>query len=315
MKQRIRIWLRNFFGFSRTESNGFIILNLLMVIILFLPIISRSIYSSNNPSIQSPQDKLKLTALLHELERKTEFSKTEDENYNRFKEFDLNKSNIKHLSNSGFPAYLAKRIVKYRQKVKPFESKEELLKIYGIDSSFYKEIRPYIKVSIVPKKTTKIPQIDHHKEVNKTKKSTPQKELKKTNLLPFDINNADSLQLQKVYGIGPAYSKRIIKYREYLGGFHSILQLEEVYGLKKQNLDSLKKYTFIKDSTDIKQLKVNILNADSLVQHPYISYREANIMVNYRKQHGVFNSAKDLLSIKILDSNWVKKVKPYLSFE
>jgi DNA uptake protein ComE-like DNA-binding protein len=172
---------------------------------------------------------------------------------------------------------------------------------------------PYIKLTKtkIHLKTNAPPDIKKDIKENESFSEEP----KKTKIKYFNINEADTNQLQTIYGIGPAYSKRIIKYRDYLGGFHSLAQLGEVYGLKKENLDSLRKYVFIERKNNLKQLKVNQLNADSLVQHPYISYKEANLIINYRNQHGKFNSGQDLLSIKILDSAWVKKISPYLNFE
>lgn len=314
MKQRIRIWLRNFFGFSRTETNGFIILIILMVVILSMPFISRKIYSSYEKPLQSTKDKIHLNSLLSTLKDNIE-SKSEAIKEKKYQTFDLNKSTAQQLSESGFPEFLAERIIKYREKVKPFESKEDLLNIYGIDSAFYQEIQPYITIS----KLKKDPVVES-KKVSTAKhqidnQEKPPKELKKTKFVRFDLNKADSTQLQKIYGIGPAYSKRIIKYRDYLGGFHSLNQLNEVYGLKEENLDSLKNHVYIEDQLTLKKLKVNQLDADSLVQHPYISYKEANLIVNYRKQHGEFKSVPDLLSIKVLDSSWVKKVSPYITFD
>jgi len=279
-----------------------------------MPFINRKLYSFYNPSLQSKEDQLKLTALLNKLETHAELNTQKDKKHT-FNYFDLNKSSVLHLSNSGFPEYLAKRIVKYREKVKPFGSKKELLKIYGIDSAFFKEIYPFIKVSKLPEKVVKKPEMDSPIKPEKSESKNRKNYSEKIRLQAFDINQADKAQLQKIYGIGPAYSKTIIKYRDFLGGFHSIDQLNEVYGLKKENLDSLKKYVFIDDSLNIRQLKINSFNTDSLVQHPYISYKEAHIIVNYRKQHGKYITAKDLLAIKVLDSSWIKKITPYISFE
>jgi DNA uptake protein ComE-like DNA-binding protein len=311
MKHRIRIWLRNFFGFSRTEANGFIILIFLMIIILSLPFVSRHLYTIYHKNLQSEEDKLKLEALISELENSIEIKSKDSKD--EFQSFDLNKDNAKDLIGAGLPEYLAKRIVKYREKVKPFESKSELLKIYGLDSALYNKMYPYIKLTKtkIHLKTNAPPDIKKDIKENESFSEEP----KKTKIKYFNINEADTNQLQTIYGIGPAYSKRIIKYRDYLGGFHSLAQLGEVYGLKKENLDSLRKYVFIERKNNLKQLKVNQLNADSLVQHPYISYKEANLIINYRNQHGKFNSGQDLLSIKILDSAWVKKISPYLNFE
>ena len=314
MKQRIRIWLRNFFGFSRTETNGFIILIFLMIIVLAMPFASRLFYSQYNKILQSDEDKIQLEALLAELENSVEINtaRNKEETYQAF---DLNKSNVHHLINAGFPEYLAKRIVKYREKVKPFESKSELLKIYGIDSSFYEKIYPFIQLTKTKAEPKQKFTTDAKKKNVKEENEQTKNAFEKVKITRLDINKADSTQLQKIYGIGPAFSKRITKYRDYLGGFHSLDQLEEVYGLKEENLDSLKKHVFIEDKINLKQLKVNRIDADSLVQHPYISYKEANLIINYRNQHGEFKSNKDLLSIKVLDSAWVKKVSPYLAFD
>lgn len=314
MKQKIRIWLRNFFGFSRTETNGFIILLILMVGMLTVPFLSKKIYSIYETPVQSGRDKAHLDSLLSELDNNIQI-REEKVKEKRFQNFDLNKSNVQQLISSGFPEYLAERIVKYREKVSPFGSKEELLKIYGIDSAFYKNIHPYIKVTKIDIATIRNTKKESSKIDKIEKKKKSQEKLEKVTLLHFDLNKADSLQLQKIYGIGPAYSKRIIKYREYLGGFHSLQQLKEVYGLKKENIDSLRKYVFLAEKLNLRKLKVNELIADSLVQHPYISYKEANLIVNYRNQHGEFNSTNDLLSIKVLDSSWVKKITPYFTFD
>jgi competence protein ComEA len=316
MKQKIRIWLRNFFGFSRTETNGFIILTFLMILILVTPFISRQLYTHFEKNIQSNEDKNQLNTLLAELENSVEIKPIKDKNTTEhYQSFDLNTSDVDHLIKSGFPEYLAERIVKYREKVKPFESKLELLKIYGMDSSFYEKIHPYVKLTKIKPEPKEKFQADPHHNIALEEKESTKKEFEKVKIKSFNINEADTTQLQKIHGIGPAYSKRITKYRDYLGGFHSLDQLKEVYGLKKENLDSLRKYIFIKDKNKLKQLKVNQLNADSLVQHPYISYKEANLIINYRNQHGKFESREDLLSIKILDSAWVTKVSPYLGFD
>jgi DNA uptake protein ComE-like DNA-binding protein len=64
-----------------------------------------------------------------------------------------------------------------------------------------------------------------------------------------------------------------------------------------------------------RQLKVNTVDADSLQSHPYISYKEANLIINFRNQHGQYESSNDFYKIKVLDSAWVKKVSSYFSFE
>ena len=50
-----------------------------------------------------------------------------------------------------------------------------------------------------------------------------------------DLNEVDSVWLTSIHGIGPVLSKRLVKYRKLLGGFNSIDQLKEVYGLSSRS--------------------------------------------------------------------------------
>ena len=63
--------------------------------------------------------------------------------------------------------------------------------------------------------------------------------------LSVELNSADSVTLQLLHGIGPAYARRIVNYRDRLGGFVSTTQLLEVYGFgpelwKKFGMEILK---------------------------------------------------------------------------
>jgi DNA uptake protein ComE-like DNA-binding protein len=315
MRLKILIWLRNFFGFSRSEANGFIILLILMIFALAAPFISKTVFYRFQSQLQTTTDVKELNILLDELKKNSGTEHAKEINEPNFTSFDINKANANQLQASGFPQFLAERIVKYREKVKPFDSKSELLKIYDLDSSFYNKIYPYIRISKIENKEKQLK--SGNKEIKKVQKTVFKKDIKinSSKLKPVAINNADTLQLQEIYGIGPAYSKRIIDYRELIGGYKSLNQLNEVYGLKKENLDSLKKYIFIRMKFEPRQLKVNTVDADSLQSHPYISYKEANLIINFRNQHGQYESSNDFYKIKVLDSAWVKKVSSYFSFE
>lgn len=316
MKQRILIWLRNFFGFSRSEANGFIILLLLMILVLFLPVAyKKTLYHFKRP-LQTEQDKKHLNDLLAKLDSVSTINENSytAAKYNP-KPFELNSVESIELIEMGFPDYLAERIINYRNKIKEFDNVEELLKIYGMDSSLYFQFKPYISVNPTPKKS-----ISNKVEKFSTEKSNENNNFKNSNyqkakIIKFDINTADTVQLKKVYGIGPAFAKRIIAYRDLLGGFYSSNQLSEVYGLKSPNLDSLLRRTYIEQSFKPKQLNVNIATAEELAKHPYISSKEARLIVAYRENHIGFQKMEDLLQIKILDSKWLEKTQNYLTLE
>ncbi|MDO8967591.1 helix-hairpin-helix domain-containing protein [Algoriphagus sp.] len=148
---------------------------------------------------------------------------------------------------------------------------------------------------------------------NDTAKTTRnQKQINNLNRIPF--SEADSVMLQIVPGIGQATAGRIIKYRENLGGFHSKSQLGEVFGVKTETAEAVWDF-FEFDPRIFKKLKINAASLEELAAHPYISYGEAKVLIAFRTQHGKFNSSDDLLKIKIFKTEWVQKIKPYLSFE
>jgi competence protein ComEA len=198
----------------------------------------------------------------------------------------------------GFPIHVIKTIFKYRQNGGVFKKKEDLLRIYGLDSAFYRSIESYIALP------------------NTTQKEVPQNGVvpskPKFSKKQFDINTADTVTLQQLYGIGPKLSKRIILYREKLGGFVSKEQFYEIYGLDSMVINRLAIACYIEDDFAPKQLNINEVSQRELESHPYVTKNIAKAIVQYRFQHGKFADVRDLNNIQILDTNLISKVSPYL---
>lgn len=130
-----------------------------------------------------------------------------------------------------------------------------------------------------------------------------------------DLNSVDSVWLKKIYGIGPVLSQRIVKYRDLLGGFCSLDQLNEVYNLPEETITTLKARVYLDlDKNPVKKLDLNQSVTVTLAQHPYISFKLANAIVAYRKQHGPYQSAEDLKRIHLVDDSTYLRVRPYLDF-
>ena len=144
-----------------------------------------------------------------------------------------------------------------------------------------------------------------------SKNTRNEKQLENINRISF--SEADSITLQIVPGIGQATAGRIIKYRENLGGFHSSDQVLEVFGVKAETATSLWEF-FEFDSQIFRKIPINSASLEEISAHPYISYGEAKVLVAYRAQHGKFQTAEDLLKIKIFKPEWVNKIRPYLDF-
>ncbi|WP_436517864.1 ComEA family DNA-binding protein [Ekhidna sp. To15] len=146
------------------------------------------------------------------------------------------------------------------------------------------------------------------KNRNVKKASLEVKESKKISIK--DLNVATGEELRIVRGIGPAYSERIIKYRDLLGGFSDTTQLTEVYGLNPEIVSAVLKQFQIK--SEVIPIDINSDSIKVLARHPYISYDLARIIINYRKEHGDIQSAADLQKIMALDESTFLRLKPYL---
>ncbi|MDR1602242.1 MAG: helix-hairpin-helix domain-containing protein [Tannerella sp.] len=129
-----------------------------------------------------------------------------------------------------------------------------------------------------------------------------------------ELNMADTLALQKVPGIGSAFSNRIVKFRNLLGGFYSVEQLSEVYGIDEERYTNIVPW-FRLDTSLIRRLPVNTLPADSLRRHPYISYRQANAIERLRKQKKRLTGWENLQLLKEFTESDKARLEPYLSFE
>ncbi|MDB5240573.1 MAG: transporter, partial [Spirosoma sp.] len=129
---------------------------------------------------------------------------------------------------------------------------------------------------------------------------------------PFDINTADTSQLIALKGIGSTLAARIVKYRDGLGGFITPEQFRDVYGLDSVALAELEKFGQIRSAP--RKIPVNTASAEELDRHPFLSRRQAQVIVNYREQHGAYTSAESLKPIRILDAKTIEKIAPYLEF-
>lgn len=129
----------------------------------------------------------------------------------------------------------------------------------------------------------------------------------------LDINTADSVAWVALPGIGPSFAHRIVAFREKLGGFYTVEQLAEVYGLDSAWVKKNQGYLKLGNGI-FRKLKVNQLDWKSL-KHPYLSYHQAKIFFRYRQQHGSVKNWEQLKEIILLDEKLWVKLRPYLDFE
>lgn len=304
--KKFRLYIRQYFDFSQRETNGFLLLSLLIFLLILAPFLLQNFYP--NKSSSDKIDAQKLDSLLTKIEIDSSFENTSID-FQKFEqnkieislfEFDPNKISAEEFQKLGVKKYIAERIIKFRQKGGMFKTKTDLKRIYGFDSVLFNKLYSYI---LLPEKIVFTKQ-----EIPKETKSIPK-------IYTFDINLADSAQLEKVYGIGAKLAARILKYRTKLGGFVSKNQLKEVYGLDTLVLAELDKKTFIALDFMPTKIKINLVTMEELKSHPYIGFKFAKVILAYKNTHGKILDEADLSKIKILSKEEIEKMVQYIDFQ
>jgi competence protein ComEA len=298
----IRTWIRNVLGFSGRETNGFLILLPLILIIIFsepvyrIWVVNHQYYDSNQ------QENLDSLVALWESEAEEKPLASLNRNEPKRFKFDPNTATVDDLIKLGFSEKIANRVATYRQKGGRFKTAGDLLKLYGIDTAFVNSLKNYVAISPQSGQSAKQPD-----------KVAIQSQ--KPRLGPFDINEADTATLKSVYGIGTKLAERIAKFRTGLGGFVSLSQLSEIYGLDTTVVNRLKKRAFVKDNFVPKKLNLNTTTETDMSAHPYITNSAAKAIVAWRFQHGQFQHVNDIRNLTLLKPEDIAKIIPYLTVE
>jgi competence ComEA-like helix-hairpin-helix protein len=292
--------VRNFFGLSRSETNGFLVLIPVILFILFSEPLYRKWVTSR--SINYPDEDHYLDSLIRTWEKNELTKKIADDQPVNLFPFNPNTASLDELISLGFSRSIATRIINYRNSGGIFKVRKDLLKIYGLDSSSYQRLIPYIELP------DSFVNTDLH-----TKENTITPKLKA--LAPFDINIADSAQLKRIHGIGDKLSVRIINYRKSLGGFVALNQLKEVFGLDSTVVNQLFQNCFIDKGFKPVALNLNVVTEEELDKHPYINRKEAKAIIAYRFQHGNFTAVGDLRKIHLIEEKTLNRILPYVTVD
>jgi len=130
----------------------------------------------------------------------------------------------------------------------------------------------------------------------------------------IDINLCDSASLVALPGIGPVLSARIIKYRNLLGGFVSVSQLREVYGLSPETFDMISEMVSAGPSA-VKKIKINSAEYKQLLRMPYLEKSEVAAILKYREEKGGIGGINELVDTDIIAADKAEKLLPYLEFK
>jgi len=214
---------------------------------------------------------------------------------------DPNTADSTQLIAVGFQPKVVKNLLNYRRKGGHIKTVEDVRKIWGMDDEQYERVAPHL---FVAEKTAE--------EKEKQFKYTPKPITAEERNIRLDINSASEAEFEFLYGIGPGYAKRIVEFREKLGGFHTVDQVAETWGLPDSTFQMIRPNLLIQ--TPPGKIKLNHADIETLGKHPYIDWKKAKLLVRYREQHGNYHSKEDVLKIKVLTAEWVDQVAVYFDY-
>ncbi|TKG96037.1 helix-hairpin-helix domain-containing protein [Puteibacter caeruleilacunae] len=318
-----RQFFRKILSFSKGERVGMLVLVFFIVVLLVIK--STLPMFTNDVEIDQAAIEKEARDYFVKLEDSitTEILHKGSTNYH-FHQFDPNECSQKELVDMGVPQKVASNLIKYREKGGRYSSKTDLYKIYGMNDMLYERLAEYVKIhpSFIQRKHRRALNQKEAKEIgNKQRhiKKSIEREVKDSLRHKYDIkkvevvdlNHADTLDLIALKGIGPVYARRIIKYRQLLGGYCCKEQLLEVYGLRMETLKMIVPRISI-DVGEIKKVNLNFADYHQLRSHPYVSNELAKLIVRQRSRKGKFVDFDEFSERLNIDKETLKKLKPYV---
>lgn len=213
--------------------------------------------------------------------------------------FDPNTVSKDSLIELGLSPKQASAWINYRNAGAQFREAADLQKLFFMGDAMFEDLEPWIQITTSfdsPKK--EIDQAEHN--------TYPE-----TKILLL-LNTCDSMQLVSIRGIGAYTASKVLRYREWLGGFVDTAQFREIRGLREAQIETLKERTQI-DPSSIKKIAINTATREELERHPYIRYK-AKVIVRYREEHGAFQKSEDLIKTGVIDEEITNKLAVYLQF-
>ncbi|HRO48150.1 helix-hairpin-helix domain-containing protein [Agriterribacter sp.] len=181
-----------------------------------------------------------------------------------------------------------------------FYKAEDMGKIYGLRKQDYERLLPYVHIAVK--------EAEHKKERSAEAVSYTRA---KYNVHVIPVNTADTTAFIALPGIGSKLANRIINFREKLGGFYTVEQIREVYGVSDSIFQQIRPYLEC-DASAIKRININTASINELKAHPYVKYQVGNAVIQYRLQHGRFQNMDDLKQVHVMSDDLLQKLEPYI---
>lgn len=317
MQSRWRAFVKDYLTFSKKERNGIFITIFLSVLIYTIP----RFWPVSKTHIEKDAFQKELAQLKISIDtsHKPFAYQRDDEtpDYYRPKHYDNYKTNEGELfafdpntldaagwKRLGVREKTIHTIQNFVAKGYKFRQPDDIRKIYGLRTQEADRLVRYVRIA--EKETSAKTSLQNHSYTAPAKK--PEENFR-TRII--EINTADTSDFIALPGIGSKLAARIVNFREKLGGFNSVNQMGETYGIPDSTFQKIKVRLQCANAS-IRKININTADANELKVHPYIKWNIANAIVNFRAQHGTYRSIEDLRKIEIIPDELFNKIAPYL---
>jgi len=231
--------------------------------------------------------------------------------------FDPNELPTEQWVQLGLTERQAGAIHKYEEHGGKFRVKADVAKMRVVDPDLFAQWEPYIQLPDSLSKRTGEDYADRgHPQDSASWKNGGKSFAREDRNALVELNTADSTTLVTVRGIGPSFARAIIRYRDRLGGYVSLDQLNEVYVLrdKPDAVERIRPHLTL-DPAMVKMIHLNSCTVEDLGPHPYVGWKVANALVSYRKQHGPFPTVDAITGCILVTDSIRDRLVPYLTLE
>ena len=296
---------KDFFYYTKSERRVILLLLAIALLLLGIWAIMEYLRPVEVPVTLSESEEIdSFLANLEEQEKIRKSHTPKNEISAVLQPFDPNTADSVLLRQLGLPFYIVRNILKYRAKGGVFRSPESFSRIYGLKEEVYQKLKPYI--TIAPLVSVSHVRTDTFRQLKDTIPYIPKYEEGTI----VDLNKADTSILKRIPGIGSTLARMIVVYRQRLGGFYDVSQLQEVPHVGVE----LNKW-FVVTPAGLHKIQVNSASLDKLRSHPYMDFYKAKAIMEYRRKRGKIKGLSQLSMFEEFTEKDLKRLSPYLTFE
>ena len=296
---------KDFFYYTKSERRVILLLLAIALLLLGIWAITEYLRPVEVPVTLSESEEIdSFLANLEEQEKIRKSHTPKNEISAVLQPFDPNTADSVLLRQLGLPVYIVRNILKYRAKGGVFRSPESFSRIYGLKEEVYQKLKPYI--TIAPLVSVSHVRTDTFRQLKDTIPYIPKYEEGTI----VDLNKADTSILKRIPGIGSTLARMIVVYRQRLGGFYDVSQLQEVPHVGVE----LNKW-FVVTPAGLHKIQVNSASLDKLRSHPYMDFYKAKAFMEYRRKRGKIKGLSQLSMFEEFTEKDLKRLSPYLTFE